>query len=44
MHRQNREKEGWVYEVFYRYTNSEQAIDLPLTVFKNGYVVLTEVM
>jgi hypothetical protein len=44
MLRQNREKEGWVYEVFYRYTASENAHELPQTVFRNGYVVLTEVM
>ncbi len=44
MKRQNREKEGWVYEVFYRYAPTEQATGLLQTVFKNGYAVLTEML
>jgi len=43
MRRQLREKEGWVYEVFYR-TSSEQSTDLSGVVFRNGYAVLTEML
>lgn len=42
MRRQSREKEGWVYEVFYRHSTSEQAQELEQESFKNGYAVLTD--
>lgn len=44
MHRQNKQKEGWVYEVFYRFSDNEQAPQLNQTLFKNGYAVLTEIL
>lgn len=44
MKRQCREKEGWVYEVFYRLANTEQPVGLNKTVFKNGYAVLTDML
>lgn len=44
MKRQCREKEGWVYEVFYRYAPPEEASSLVKTGFKNGYAVLTDML
>ena len=43
MRRQLREKEGWVYEIFYRYS-PELTTDLSGIVFKNGYAVLTDML
>ena len=39
-----KEKEGWVYEVFYRFRPSQQAAELPHSEFRNGYALLTEVL
>lgn len=44
MKRECREKEGWVYEVFYRYSLGDQTQELSQVVFKNGYAVLTEML
>lgn len=45
MRRENKEKEGWIYEVFYRINpNIEGPVELSAVRFKNGYIILTEIV